>query len=101
MVTLAARLGVGKLLCLGDDQGLHDALGLRERLTPQEALIGLESDELTTHARSFVELVRLGVREGLPAIHLVDGRMPHALVAELFTDQGVGTLVSRQAPLER
>lgn len=101
VVTLGARLGVGKLLCLGDDQGLHDALGLRERLTPQEALIGLESGELTTTARSYVELVRLGVREGLPAIHLVDGRLPHALVAELFTDQGVGTLVSRQDPLER
>ena len=93
--------GVGKLLCVGDDQGLHDGLGLRERLGPQEALIGLESGELTTCAASYIELVRLGVREGLPAIHLLDGRMPHALVAELFTDQGVGTLVSRQDPLER
>jgi acetylglutamate kinase len=101
IVNLAARLGVGKLLCVGDDQGLHDGLGLRERLGPQEALIGLESGELTTCAASYIELVRLGVREGLPAIHLLDGRMPHALVAELFTDQGVGTLVSRQDPLER
>ena len=101
VVSLAARLGVGKLLCIGDDQGLHDAMGLRERLTPQEAQIGLESGELSTSADGFGELARLGVREGLPAIHLVDGRMPHALVAELFTDQGVGTLISRQDPVER
>jgi len=26
-------------------------------------------------------------------VHLVDGRVPHAVVAELFTDKGVGTLV--------
>jgi acetylglutamate kinase len=32
----------------------------------------------------------------LAALHLIDGRMPHALVAELFTEQGVGTLVTRQ-----
>jgi len=27
-------------------------------------------------------------------VHVVDGRMPHSVVAELFTDRGVGTLVT-------
>ena len=34
--------------------------------------------------------------QGLQNLHLLDGRLPHALVAELFTDAGVGTLLTRQ-----
>ena len=31
---------------------------------------------------------------GVRAVHIVDGRVPHSVVAELFTDRGVGTLVT-------
>jgi acetylglutamate kinase len=31
---------------------------------------------------------------GVQAVHIVDGRIPHSIVAELFTDRGVGTLVT-------
>ena len=31
---------------------------------------------------------------GVRAVHVVDGRAPHSVVAELFTDRGVGTLVT-------
>lgn len=34
--------------------------------------------------------------ESASPLHLIDGRMPHALVAELVTEQGVGTLITRQ-----
>jgi acetylglutamate kinase len=30
---------------------------------------------------------------GVRAVHVIDGRIPHNLIAELFTDTGVGTLV--------
>jgi acetylglutamate kinase len=30
------------------------------------------------------------------SVHIIDGRTPHSLVAELFTDRGVGTLVKRE-----
>jgi acetylglutamate kinase len=30
---------------------------------------------------------------GVPRAHLIDGRLPHALLMELFTDQGVGTMI--------
>jgi len=29
----------------------------------------------------------------VPAVHLIDGRTPHNVIAELFTDRGVGTIV--------
>jgi acetylglutamate kinase len=35
------------------------------------------------------------VRGGVDAAHLLDGRVPHALLLELFTDSGVGTMVTR------
>ena len=34
------------------------------------------------------------LRGGVQAVHIVDGRTPHSVVAELFTDKGVGTLVT-------
>jgi len=34
------------------------------------------------------------LRGGVDAVHIVDGRVPHSIVAELFTDMGVGTLVT-------
>jgi len=31
---------------------------------------------------------------GVERVHVIDGRVPHSLIAELFTDKGVGTLVT-------
>jgi acetylglutamate kinase len=33
------------------------------------------------------------VRGGVPRAHVLDGRVPHSLLLELFTDEGVGTMV--------
>ncbi|NVB36571.1 bifunctional glutamate N-acetyltransferase/amino-acid acetyltransferase ArgJ [Pseudenhygromyxa sp. WMMC2535] len=96
LVALCLRLGVGKLLCLADDQGLHDAGGLVRELTPEQALTGLDRGRFHTDADENLAIARHAARQGLPALHLIDGRLPHALVAELFTDQGVGTLITRQ-----
>ena len=96
LVALALRLGVAKLLSLADDQGLRDAGGLVSELTPEQALVGLDRGRFLTDADENLALARHAARQGLPALHLIDGRLPHALVAELFTEQGIGTLVTRQ-----
>ena len=33
------------------------------------------------------------VRGGVPRAHVLDGRVPHALLLEIFTDEGIGTMV--------
>ncbi len=33
---------------------------------------------------------------GVDRVHVLDGRQPHSVIAELFTDRGVGTLLTRQ-----
>ena len=35
------------------------------------------------------------IEGGVASVHIIDGRTPHSLIAELFTDRGVGTLVKR------
>jgi acetylglutamate kinase len=34
------------------------------------------------------------VRGGVKAVHIIDGRIEHAVLVELFTDEGIGTLIS-------
>jgi glutamate N-acetyltransferase/amino-acid acetyltransferase len=96
LVALAVRLGVSKLLNLADDQGLRDAGGLVVELTPDQALVGLDRGRFITDADENLALARHAAHQGLAALHLIDGRLPHALVAELFTEQGIGTLITRQ-----
>jgi len=96
LVALALRLGVGKLLSLADDQGLHDGGGLVRELSPEQVLAGLDRGRFSTAADENLAFARHAARQGLAALHLIDGRLPHALVAELFTDEGIGTLITRQ-----
>ena len=37
-------------------------------------------------------------RNGVKSVHIIDGRVPHALLLEVLTDQGVGTLIKQQVP---
>ncbi len=36
------------------------------------------------------------VKSGVPCAHIIDGRVDHAVMLELFTDEGVGTLITNQ-----
>ena len=47
--------------------------------------------ELRRYVRNAVDALNAGVRK----VHFVDGRLPHALLLEIFTDGGVGTEVVR------
>jgi acetylglutamate kinase len=41
---------------------------------------------------SIIDAVRAGVKRA----HIIDGRIPHAVLLELFTDSGIGTLIERR-----
>ena len=40
------------------------------------------------------------VKGGVASSHIIDGRVPHAVLLEGFTEEGVGTLISNRAPRE-
>lgn len=95
---LAAAMSAEKLVYLSDVEGLRRSVG-----DPASLVSSLDADELESmlangsvlggmvpKARSCVEALRAGVA----GAHILDGRVPHALLLELLTDQGVGTMVT-------
>jgi acetylglutamate kinase len=95
---LAAALGAAKLVMLTDVDGLRrDAGDLSSRIAQLradelEAMVtnGTAGGGMAPKATACVAAVRAGVA----AAHLLDGRIAHAVLLELFTDHGVGTMVT-------
>jgi len=94
---LAKELRVAKLVYLSDVPGLladpADPASLIRSVTRAgaEALIadGTITGGMIPKIRSAVDALNAGVRK----VHFVDGRLPHALLLEIFTDGGIGTEV--------
>ena len=93
---LAIALGAGKLVFLGDVPGLIGPSGdLLSELSAAQCLDLLGQDGVVDGGmipklESAVDAIKAGVGR----VHLVDGRVEHALVLELFTPEGVGTMVT-------
>ncbi len=92
---MAEVLAAEKLILLTDVTGVRDSEG--ETLTglnteEVEALIrdGTIQGGMIPKAQSAVSAVRGGVRSA----HIIDGRTQHATLLEIFTDQGIGTLIT-------
>ncbi|MBU6241891.1 MAG: acetylglutamate kinase [Acidobacteria bacterium] len=96
---VAGALGAAKLLYLTDIEGLrrdvNDATSLISKLSAAElrALLddGTIAGGMIPKAESCLEAVELGV----PAVHILDGRVAHVTIIELFTDAGIGTMVEK------
>lgn len=98
---LAAELGAEKLIVLTDERGLlddpSDESTLIGRLTADEAAAMLASGRLQGGIVPKLEGCLAAARGGVPRVHIIDGRIPHALLMEIFTDRGIGTLIARDA----
>lgn len=92
---LAEVLGAEKLILLTNVAGLQDADG--QVLT---GLTTLEVDRLIadgTISGGMLPKIRCAldaINGGVGSAHIIDGRVPHAVLLEIFTDVGVGTLLS-------
>jgi acetylglutamate kinase len=67
---------------------------LLNELTPAEALALAESTELDTALRATIRAAALGVRAGVEAAQIFDGRIAHAMIVEVLTAQHLGTQVT-------
>jgi len=94
---MAEVLNAEKLILLTNTQGLLDKQG--------GLLTGLSLDRvddlIADGTISGGMLPKIGcavdaVKAGVNSAHIIDGRVPHAVLVELFTDQGVGTLIRRR-----
>jgi acetylglutamate kinase len=91
---VAEVLGAEKLILLTNTTGLLDKNG--------ELLTGLSATEVdaliedgTIHGGMLpkINCALSAVKSGVRSAHIIDGRVEHAVLVELFTDEGVGTLI--------
>ena len=92
---LATALGARKLIVLTDVEGLYadwpDRSSLVSRITAddlEQVLPGLQQGMVPK-----MEACLRAVRGGVERAHVVDGRSPHSLLLEVFTNSGTGTMV--------
>jgi acetylglutamate kinase len=92
---LAEALGARKLVVLTDVPGLYTDWPDTSSLTSSIDADALEKllPNLEAGMAPKMEACLRAVRGGVPAAHVVDGRVPHSTLLEVFTSEGVGTMV--------
>jgi acetylglutamate kinase len=96
---LAMTLGAEKLVFINDVPGLIGAGGdLLSELSAQQCLDLLALGDVVEGGMiPKLESAVRALKAGVGRVHLVDGRVEHSLVLELFTPEGVGTMITRDA----
>ena len=92
---LAVALGAAKLVVLTDVAGLYrdwpssvDVISQLTAVELERLLPGLSAGMIPK-----MEACLTAVRGGVPQAHVLDGRLSHAILLEIFTDAGIGTMV--------
>jgi acetylglutamate kinase len=92
---LAEALGAEKLLMLTDVEGLYTRWPDRDSLVSEIGTAEL-AEVLPTLEEGMVPKIEAclrAVNSGVPSAHVIDGRVEHCVLVELFTDEGTGTKV--------
>jgi len=93
---VAAALGAEKLILLTDVEGVRDSNGaLISTLTISQSAELIDGDVISSGMIPKVECCVDALKGGVVKTHIIDGRDRHAVLLEIFTEQGVGTEVVR------
>jgi acetylglutamate kinase len=92
---LAVALDARKLVVLTDVEGLYANWPDRDSLLTEISVADLAEllPSLDAGMVPKMEACLRAVKAGVPAAHVVDGRVPHSLLLEVFTEEGFGTMV--------
>jgi len=95
--SVAGALQAKKLILMTDVPGVLDARGeLISSMTVGEAADALQDETLRGGMIPKVRCAIDAVQSGAEKVHIIDGRVPHALLLEIFTDAGIGTEISKK-----
>jgi acetylglutamate kinase len=95
---IAAALEAEKLILLTDVEGVQDADGkLMRRIAKAAAQAAVADGTIRGGMIPKVQCCLEALERGVTSAHIIDGRLPHALLLEIFTDGGVGTQIVRDA----
>ena len=93
---LAEALTAEKLILLTDVDGvLDDSRQLIHQMTESEVRHAIAAGTVKGGMIPKLECAVHAIERGVTAAHIIDGRVPHALLLEIFTDGGVGTKLVR------
>lgn len=94
---LAAELGAEKLILLTDVRGILEDVknpaSLLSQMNAEKARSLITEGKVDRGMIPKVEACLMALEGGVPRAHILDGRAPHCLLTELFTDEGVGTMI--------
>ena len=93
---LAAALGAAKLVLLTDVEGVLDPQGdIISHLTVAEARALIAGGGITGGMIPKLETCLSAVSADTDSAHILDGRVPHTMLLEIFTERGTGTMIER------
>lgn len=95
--SLAVALGAEKLLVLTDVAGLYSDWPNQDSLVSEISATELRSliPSLESGMIPKMQACLAAIEGGVPKAHIIDGRQPHSILLEIFTQAGVGTQVTR------
>lgn len=96
---VAGALRAEKLILLTDTPGVLVDNSTITGLTPPDVKELISEGIITGGMLPKVECCLTALERGVRRTHIIDGRVPHALLLEVFTDQGVGTLICKKEEL--
>ena len=92
---IAIAIGAEKLIYLTDVAGILEAGELVSDIDAGSAGRKVDDGTIRGGMAAKVKSALRALEGGVGSVHVIDGRTPHSVIAELFTDRGVGTLVHR------
>src|SRR3954471_22003614 len=97
---IAVAMGAEKIVYLTAAPGLledvDDESSLVRRLTSAELYDRIEGDSVSAGMIPKLRACAEAVDAGVGTAHIIDGRLPHALLIEVLTDEGIGTMICRE-----
>jgi acetylglutamate kinase len=95
---VAEAIGAEKVVYLTDVDGLYEDLDNKDsligRINAEELQAKLASGQITDGMIPKIEACIHAVSNGVTSAHLLDGRIPHVALLEIFTDAGIGTMIT-------
>tara|TARA_B100001179_G_scaffold204293_1_gene166941 strand:- start:7298 stop:8236 length:939 start_codon:yes stop_codon:yes gene_type:complete len=95
---VAEAIGAEKVVYLTDVDGLYEDLddkgSLIRQIRADELQHRIESGDVTGGMIPKIEACIRAVNNGVTSAHLLDGRIPHVALLEIFTDAGIGTMIT-------
>ena len=96
-VELAIALKAPKLVFLTDIEGVRknaeDENSLISKLTPKAANILIETGAITGGMIPKVQCCIKAIKEGVESVHIINGKILHSILLEIYTKDGIGTVI--------